>query len=276
MLYRRSNDEIIFSEDFTSFDNTTVLELITGAFGIIESFYQPKVEVYDDLFEISRSFHSIPIVTPDGVISGSHGIPSGSWFTSLIGSLIHLIAHYEVIGEINQFKNQVMGDDGIVILPKSWSIDKLADGYSKINLKLNADKTFQSDNEVIYLQRYYSDDYKVNGVHRGIYPVYRALNRLIHMERWTDISSEDITGRDYFSMRAITIMENCKWHPLHRDLVLWVAKNDKYDLGFDHSGIMEYARIHESRRDATLKHQYSDDILGIMSFETMKILNERR
>jgi hypothetical protein len=275
MLYRRSDDEQIFSEDFSSFDNSVVPELITGAFGVVESYFQANSQAYDDLHAILWTFLNIPIVTPDGVISGHHGIPSGSWFTSLIGSLVHLLAQNEVMGSLDPFKNQVMGDDGIVILPKSWSMSNLADGYHKINLELNQDKTFVSDNEVIYLQRYYSDDYKVNGTHRGIYPVYRALNRLIHMERWTDIARSDITGRDYFSIRAIAILENCKWHPMHKELVKWVAEKDKYGLEYNPLGLYEYAKLLESRRDATLEHQYSDNVKGIHGFETVKILKDK-
>jgi hypothetical protein len=269
LLYHRTKDEIIYSEDFSSFDQTIPIELIMIAFSIVESYYQ--AHYYEDIFLIANVFANIPLATPDGIWIGQHGIPSGSWFTSIIGSLIHLCCQYMVKETLQDSKNQVMGDDGVIVLPKSISLKDLTDVYSKMNLKLNETKTFESDKQVIYLQRFYCDDYKVNGVHRGVYPIYRALNRLIHMERFTNIS-DDMIGADYFSIRAIAILENCKWHPMHRQFVEWVAKNDKFNLEFSHSGLVSYIRNYQEKSVTTIQNQYSDNLTGIEDFETVKIL----
>lgn len=271
LLYQRQKDEIFMSEDFSKFDLSVPEDLVLSAFEIVKSYYRNTMLIQSDIDEICNEFLTIGIITPDGIYSGLHGVPSGSWFTSIIGSLVHLLAQYHALEKLDPNKNQVMGDDGVFVLPKSLSKKDLVDVYSDLNLTLNESKTFESDKEIIYLQRFYSDDYRVNGIHRGIYPVYRALNRLIHMERFTEI--EQITGADFFSIRAIAILENCKWHPMHQAFVKWVAENDKYNLEYSHDGLKQYISKFQTKTITTVQNQYSDNIQGIRSFETVKILN---
>jgi hypothetical protein len=268
LLYQKNKEEMIYSEDFSKFDMTVPESLIKSAFDVVRSYYRTQFE--DHIFSICDEFLTIGLATPDGVWSGTHGIPSGSWFTSVIGSLVHLLVSYAVLEKVDPAKNQVMGDDGIILVPKSISKKDIADVYSNFNLSLNQEKTFESDKEVIYLQRYYSDDYKYNGIHRGIYPVFRALNRLIHMERFTEI--EQISGADFFSIRAIAILENCRWHPMHAKFVKWVCQNDKFDLEYSHKGLAEYIRKFQSKTVTTVQNQYSDNVAGINAFETVRVL----
>lgn len=273
LLYTKgAKDETIYCEDFERFDQTITQELVLTAFAIIQSYFQNGTQILDDIFEISQKFLNIGIATPDGVYEGTHGIPSGSWFTSVVGSLVHLCAQYAVENNLDSTRNQVMGDDGVIVLPKSISKKDLSDVYASLNLEFNEEKTFESDAEVIYLQRYYGDDYTVNGIHRGIYPVYRALNRLIHMERWTSI--EEIEGSDYFAIRAISILENCKWHPMHKELVKWVAKSDKYNLSYSQDSLKLYISKFQEKTVTTVQNQYSDNVSGMNAFETVKILKQ--
>lgn len=270
IIDRRGNEDTLYSEDYSGFDNSIAPNWSVHEINRIAKAYQQGYS--NDFSTISDYFSSCGIVTPDGVYSGPHGIPSGSMFTSVVGSSCHLLAQSAVNGRLQPHQGQVMGDDGVSAHPKGIDLKYLADVYSKFNLTLNEDKTFVSDAEVIYLQRYYSTDYRRDGLIRGIYPVWRALNRLMHMERWTEIETSAIPGADYFAIRAIAILENCKWHPLHYELVKWAAECDKYDLHFSEHSLLEYVRNYQTRSKTGLRHQYSDNLEGIQSFETVKVL----
>jgi hypothetical protein len=267
ILYTKESDHVLYSEDFESFDQSIHPDFSDRIFRFIAEWFQG--DEADTISDVLHRFTNIGICTPDGVFSGSHGIPSGSWFTSVVGSYVHLVAQ-DAVSKIHENRNQVMGDDGVICLPPSIDKGYISDVYSEFNLVLNEDKTFESRDEVIYLQRYYCSDYKVGGIYRGIYPVYRALNRLIHMERWTNI--EAIRGADYFSIRAIAILENCKWHPMHSEFVKWVFRNDKYGLEYSSEGLREYVRKFQAKIQTDVKNQYSDDLSGIEDFETVRIL----
>jgi hypothetical protein len=269
ILFAKERDDVVYSEDFSSYDNSIPPELSTTVFNYIRSAFQKHVEHSDNIARISDNFVNIGISTPDGVYTGPHGIPSGSWFTSVVGSFVHAIAA-NAVREIHSSRNQIMGDDGVIALPPSFDKKYIADVYDEFNLTLNEDKTFESRDEVIFLQRYYSSDYKQHGLYRGIYPVYRALNRLIHMERWTNI--EEMSGADYFAIRAISILENCKWHPMFEAFVKWVHGKDKYNLEYTSQGLHEYIRRFATKTITSIKHQYSEDVQGIGQFETVKIL----
>jgi hypothetical protein len=262
-------DEYVLSEDFSTFDQTVGTDLQAIAFQCIRTWFQGSSETTASIQAIEDAFANIGIATPDGVYNGSHGIPSGSWFTNVVGSLVHAYAQ-STIKDLDPVKCQVMGDDGVLVIPKSITKEAVENQYGTLGLSFNANKTFESENEVIYLQRYYSRDYEYDGQLRGIYPVYRALNRLIHMERWTNIQA--LNGKDYFAIRAICILENCKWHPMHREFVKWVYENDKYSLEFSHNSLNQFIANFANKTTTGIKNQYSDYVEGIESFETVKIL----
>jgi hypothetical protein len=270
LLDRKENDHVIYSEDYSSFDHTIAPAWSAAEFDTIRRSFQDNEKIENDFKRISSYFANCGITTPDGVISGDHGIPSGSMWTSVIGSTCHLRAQ-AAVRKVHPSTNQVMGDDGVSVQPPSIDEEYLADVYSQFNLVFNMDKTFTSRDEVLYLQRYYSPDYRYNGIYRGIYPIYRALNRLIHMERWTNM--QQISGTDYFSIRAIAILENCKWHPLHAAFVKWVASKDKYNLNYTNQGLKSFVRAFQTRSGTGIGHQYSDNLQGIKGFETTKVLN---
>lgn len=269
LLNRKEKDHVVFSEDYSGFDHSIAASWSRKGFDTIRNAFQNSPKTTDDFKVIADYFVAGGIITPDGVLSGDHGIPSGSTFTSIIGSSCHLRAQ-AAVRPVHPYSNQVMGDDGVSVQPPSIDEEYLADVYSKFNLEFNADKTFVSRDEVLYLQRYYSPDYKFNGLYRGIYPVYRALNRLIHMERWTNM--QRISGKDYFAIRAIAIMENCKWHPLYEQLVKWVASKDKYNLEYTDQGLKSFVREFQTKSGTGVGNQYSDNVAGMPGFETVKIL----
>lgn len=269
LMFSIKGDEHVISEDFSAFDQTVGEQLHKVAFHVIGTYFQDGSDIREKLKVTEDNFTNIGYITPDGIISGSHGIPSGSWFTNVVGSLVHAFAQ-SCVRKLDPTKCQVMGDDGVLVVPKTISKEAVADLYSEIGLTFNADKTFESEDEIIYLQRYYSKEYMHGGIVRGIYPIYRALIRLVFMERWTNI--EKMEGKDYFSLRAISILENCKWHPLHEELVRWTFSKDKYNLQYSSDSLTQFIRKFSNKIATDVKNQYSDYVEGIASFKTMQIL----
>lgn len=265
---RRSS---IVSIDFSAYDNTVKSQAQKLAFDYIKSSYQARFT--EEISYIAERFNTIGIVTPDGVMSGPHGVPSGSTFTNEVDSIVQTTIATSLPFIDDKFL-QVQGDDGVYLVPQ----DKVKDLFNKFKscgLNVNEDKSYSSNNYAIYLQSLYHLDYINNGFIGGIYPIYRALNRIMYQERWSDFEDYGIKGKDFYSIRTICIVENCKYHPLFRELVKFVLKYDKYSLAVSDQGIASYVQMIRRTKGAgeILNHQYGDDVSGIRSFETFKLVN---
>ena len=215
----------VFSIDFSSFDQSVGPLLSSMAFDIARALYQPGNEqLFDDVEEV---FHNIGLlIQPNQVLTGMHGVPSGSVFTNWIDSVVQLevAAHCaRTLGSSYEPWNQVQGDDGLLVLPGVDDVGQVAECMLEFGLEMSEDKQFIGDEDCVYLQRYYHKDVK-----GGMYPTYRALNSLMGQERFFD---EDEWGPDVVILRGIMILENTKNSPLFTDLVTFVMNGDKYRLG---------------------------------------------
>lgn len=76
----------IVSIDFGRYDNTVKRELQRLAFDYIKGLYQSKFSGQID--KIAERFATIGIITPDGILKGEHGVPSGSTFTNEVDSIV--------------------------------------------------------------------------------------------------------------------------------------------------------------------------------------------
>jgi hypothetical protein len=267
-----SSELLLVSIDFSSYDATVKSELQDISFDYIKSLFQKSEHNMID--KIAETFKTIPLWTPYGIYKGSHGVPSGSAFTNEVDSIAQATIALNS-GFVDVDSMQIQGDDGCYLI-KEKDKEAFFNEFEKYGLKPNRDKTYTSDNFVIYLQNYYNKKYTKEGVIRGVYPVYRALNRIIHLERYQDFEEYNMTGKDYFSIRAICILENCKYHPLFEDLVKFVLKYDKYSLEFSDQGLVQYMqRIEQTEgvRDV-INNQRGDDIGGIKAFETYKLIRK--
>lgn len=266
-----STGQLIISLDAKAYDSSLRSKLQEASFGYIKSLFQPSCS--SDIDYMAERFKSIGIVTPDGVFTGPHGVPSGSTFTNEVDS----IAQYLVANSsscITEGLYNIQGDDGIYAIEKS-NLDLFLSTFNDAGIELNQEpKTKISDEYGIYLQNLYHPEYRVNGLVRGVYPTYRALCRLIYQERWSDFEEADLKGQDYYSLRAITILENCKYHPLFKDLVQFIKSIDKYSLRVTRGSVDKYADfIKQSTGSGDLfNNHYGDDARGIRSFHTWKLI----
>ncbi len=265
----KENKELV-SIDFGSYDATVKRPLQKDAFNYIKRMFQSKYhKEIDDIFE---RFNTIGIITPDGVVQGQHGVPSGSTFTNEVDSLAqYLIAVTSNIDIGDDF--QIQGDDGAYGTDKP---EELKDKFRSHGLSVSDDKTYVSMRFLVYLQMLYSIDYRnEEGIIGGIYPTFRALNRIIYQERFTNFMDYEISGNDYYSIRTISILENCKNHPLFEELVKFVWSLDRNKLNPSDNGITNYVKMirDKSGIEGIIANQYGDDLRGIANFKTVKIIS---
>jgi hypothetical protein len=259
----------LVSVDFSSYDASVNQRLQSDAFSSIMSLFQKCDN--EAIREIAFRFANIGIITPSGVLSGTHGVPSGSTFTNEVDSIAQNLVSSKIV---NPELSQIQGDDGLYV---TSDVDNLLSAFSDAGFEVNEQKSHISKRYAIFLQNYYSTRYRdENNFIVGVYPVYRALNRLIFQERWIKFEDYGLSGSDYYSIRAISILENCRYHPHFENLVRFVVEHDKYKLHVTDKGLSQYIRFitETSGSQGLIINQRGDDVRGIRKFATVKLISE--
>lgn len=268
--HARNQSLDLVSIDFGNYDNTVKRKLQDYAFkvyfpSLFQNSYHPEIALHGE------RFNTIGLVTPDKVYSGPHGIPSGSAYTNEVGSVVQYGISQSYEEELSF--SQVQGDDGAYAVSDS---EAFKDHFRSYGLDVNDEKSYVSDNFIVYLQNLYHSDYVKDGLIRGIYPTYRALLRIVYQERFNDFSKDDISGKDYYAIRTLSILENVKAHPLFKELVKYVVELDKYNLMFSDQGLSSYIKMRERQdgKDVRFTEYKRGDGFGIKSFESYKLAKE--
>lgn len=162
LLYNMSEEEGWFiCLDWKSFDATVQLWEIDHAFNCIETLLSFDSDLSKLTFIYAReSFKKRKLASPDGKLyMRTGGIPSGSYFTNIIGSIInyvriHYICHKLELDISNCF---VQGDDSVIFVRSAEkpNIYEIADAGSQFGWILNPSKctiTAESEN-VTFLGR---------------------------------------------------------------------------------------------------------------------------
>jgi len=270
--HAQSQGKSLVSIDFSNFDNSVKRKLQDYAFNVyfkslFQTQYHPELAVH------AERFNTIGLVTPDQIYKGPHGIPSGSAYTNEVGSVVQYGISQTFDEDLES--SQVQGDDGAYA---TFDPEGLKDHFRSYGLDVNDEKSYISDKFVIYLQNLYHTDYQDNGIIRGVYPTYRALLRIVYQERFNDFSKDDISGKDYYAIRTLSILENVKHHPLFEEFVKYIVKLDKYNLQVSDQGISSYIKMREKQdgKDFKFTEYKRGDGFGIKSFASYKLAKEFR
>lgn len=158
-----------YTTDVSSFDASAPKKLIEVAFNILATWFDlEQVEptsgvMYAQAYEMVRDyFIHTPIIMPDlNVYKGKkHGVPSGSYFTQLVDTIINVIYVGAISHRFNLFVGKedvnVLGDDVIF-----WSNRKIALEYMtqfasqlfSVEFNLKKSKSFRYDEIIRYLGR---------------------------------------------------------------------------------------------------------------------------
>lgn len=260
----------LVSLDFSSYDASVKFKLQECSFRYIKSHFQ---EIYShEIDDIFYRFNTIPLITPSGILSGPHGVPSGSTFTNEVDSITQYLCAKDF--GISDLDMNIQGDDGVYCIQDAES---LFNHFERYGLKISKEKSLVSSNSVVFLQNYHSPDYTDDeGLFAGIYSTYRALGRIIFPERYDQFSDYEIEGADFYSIRTISILENCSNHPLFEELVRFVASIDKYSLKYSQRGLKKYCQylLNSQGSDEIRRYRRGNDVSGIENFKTVQLLSK--
>lgn len=159
-LLRRSSyrKTYCYSVDMSSFDSSISSRLIDISFDILSTWFDMSGEIItqngetfprSEVFSMIRSyFKTCPIVMPNQHIykGRRHGVPSGSYFTQVIDSIVNVIiagtlsARFSM--RIDKTEIQVLGDDMVFWSDNHVKLDLLAEYASKVfHVKFNVSKS---------------------------------------------------------------------------------------------------------------------------------------
>lgn len=206
-----------------------------------------------------------PLIADEYIFEGPHGMASGSGGTNTDEDFAHGSMQYEAAmlsgQELNPF-SEGYGDDGYLSYP-GITVKDICQIYESHGQVMNPEKQYAAVDCAIYLRRIHHVEYTVDGVMVGVYPTMRALNSLLGQERYYD--PEKWNSRMVI-LRALSILENCKWHPLFHKFVDFVQKGDKYQLGVSVPGFFDnISGLAQEAEDAL-----GDDFLGYTKMQMAK------
>lgn len=142
------NSGVRYGIDFSSFDATICPALIRMAFSVLESFFPEKDEGEQKVWEtIIDYFINTPILMPDGYVYKKHrGVPSGSYFTQMIDSIVNffVIQYASIIihgNPVQDGKLLVLGDDSLFGLPQHVNVAAFARVAAELGLTVNVSKS---------------------------------------------------------------------------------------------------------------------------------------
>lgn len=132
--------------DYSKYDSTVPAVMIREAFRILATWFEEE-----DLKELGWEtivayFIHTPIVMPDGHLytGKAHGVPSGSYFTQLIDSIVNVALTYALAHKFGfSFRDHglyVLGDDVIVQVLGPVILDKWANYLANFGLQLHGDE----------------------------------------------------------------------------------------------------------------------------------------
>lgn len=181
------NSGLTYCLDFSRFDATVRSTFIAFAFSILKTHFRAFDEFEEECWRrIVSYFLHTTILMPDGFVWQKHGgIPSGSYFTQMVGSIVNYLAtqymSYRSHGSgIPRGWLVVLGDDSLFSMP-FVSLDKLSAYASEIGLTVNAEKSIiaRKSEAVHFLGHSWP-----HGV--ASRPVSDVLKRVVTSERWSN------------------------------------------------------------------------------------------
>lgn len=146
-LQRITNSGLRYSLDFSGFDSSIHAEFIDFAFQVLSTHFIFSDEERDAWNKVINYFIHTPIMLPNRQVwVKHHGVPSGSYFTQMIDSIVNYLAvNYAWIKlsglAVPEDRVLVLGDDSIIGQSRYVALSTLVHSMSEMGLKLNADKT---------------------------------------------------------------------------------------------------------------------------------------
>lgn len=132
--------------DFSKFDSTISQTMIRQAFRILGTWFTEEDKTKYGWKTVIEYFIHTPIVMPDGHLytGKNHGVPSGSYFTQIIDSIVNVAMMYALQYSCGmQFRSEsllVLGDDVIVQLKGQVELKRYSDYLASAGLNLHGEE----------------------------------------------------------------------------------------------------------------------------------------
>lgn len=194
-LHRYFEDRpgVTYCLDYSKYDSTVSATMINKAFDILSTWFRPEDREELGWRIIQSYFVCTPIVMPDGhlYVGKRHGVPSGSYFTQMIDSIINVAMMYALKSRFNLKFNAssllVLGDD--IIVQVEGGVQSLTDWAKYLQewgLVLHDDeKTVVG--EVHFLGAFW----KKGKPHREL---QELINLAVHPEKFRNYQGQPDTG----------------------------------------------------------------------------------
>lgn len=191
-----------YSIDMSSFDASISARLINIAFDIISTWFDLDHAISNetsDIFDsrkvfalIRKYFTTSPIVMPDGNIykGRRHGVPSGSYFTQIVDSIVNVIICGAISHKFNLSVDKtdimVLGDDMVFWSNTQVNLNtmaKFANEQFKVTFNASKSQFARWDEPIHYLGKIWT-----HGV--PDLPINEIVKRLKHPERFRKYSKD--------------------------------------------------------------------------------------
>lgn len=263
----KAQDDLVVCTDFSKFDQHFNPDMQEAAKTILRAILSPRMSEREWLESIFWAKYYIPIIWQvldrsaicyPGVstFQGRHGMASGSGGTNADETLVHRALQYEAAilqGQKLNTHSMCLGDDGILTYP-GITVEDVVEAYSSHGQEMNLTKQYASSQDCVYLRRWHHKDYREKDICVGVYSTMRAIGRLRFLERYMD---PEVWSEKMVALRQLSIIENCKYHPLKEQFAQFCMKRDKYRLGIDIPGFLD--NIEAEAKEAI---DYMPDFLG--------------
>lgn len=157
-LNRFSWCNFVGSFDWSKFDSSIPAELISMVFNLLKRFFVQTELDKAEWDSTVNYFINTPILMPNGkvYVGKNHGIPSGSYFTNIVGSLVNILL-LEYLSLRHEFSIQHMlvhGDDSIIGVRNELPLVEMAESVAnEFGMLLHPDKQryTKKDHELEFL-----------------------------------------------------------------------------------------------------------------------------
>jgi len=227
MIYDQGKE--IGASDFTSTDAHFQWATTSEVYDVISQCFQPQYR--EALKESLEYMHNIPLlIGPNQMLTGAHGVSSGSNWTNFIETVFDdILSEYVALKTVNKVKGlYAIGDDMAWVaskFPEQFK-EELEDFGKSVGQIIRADKTMIEPDKVKTLQRLFIRNYRrEDNQLRGVYSTIRALKSSIYPERFHDPRK---WSKDMFAARQFMILENCVDHPCFKEFVAFICRGNRY------------------------------------------------
>lgn len=139
------NQGVVYSLDYSKFDSSISPRLISLAFRILGKWFDMDDEEQRAWNFAQNYFIHTPIIMPDGHVWKKHsGVPSGSYFTQLVDSVVSFLTINYISLKLTgkSAKNTlVLGDDGVFNLDSWYGLEEMSLIAKEIGININAEKS---------------------------------------------------------------------------------------------------------------------------------------